>query len=345
MKHFFKVLLGLFCVFPTIVFTQQYEVMALGSAIVDYHIFVSEEEFAEVPGEKGSWQAVDFSVFQSLVNKRDSIVHPGESAMNLIRGLNGLGISCGVIGQAGPDEDGDMYIEQLKLSGIYPIFSRGTLPTGRSLCLVTPDGQRTMRTCIGAAHETNTISLSPKEFEGVRVFHIEGYQILDPDLILRSVQLARNAGVKISMDLGSAHLVRDRKEFIEFLIDKYVDILFANETEAQALTGLSPERSAEYLSNQCEIVVITMGEKGGIVQKGSELARYEAKPVKHTLDTTGAGDLFASGFLFGYLSNLPIKDCAETGTIIASRVVQRIGTRLLMQDWNDLKKQISEARF
>lgn len=179
---------------PLALHSQGSDIVVLGSAIVDHHMFISDQNLAKIDGPKGGWEAVDLTKFETLLGLGKTESNPGGSAMNVARTLSRLGIQCSAIGQAGPDEEGKYYIEDLQRMGIHCYFATGTLPTGRSLCLVTPDGQRTMKTYIGAAHETNHIELSRENFEGAQVFHLEGYQFWILSLLQRASVLLSKRG-------------------------------------------------------------------------------------------------------------------------------------------------------
>lgn len=315
--------------------------MTLGSAIIDYHRLVDDQELAQITTAKGGWKYVNYNQFQSYIEGAVSDPHPGGSAINLAKGMNRLGVRCKVIGQAGSDEEGSECIRQLEKEGILTFFSKGQRPTGRSMCFVTPDGQSTMRTYAGAAHEISSLELSLDDFSNVKVFHVEGYQVLDPTLIERSMQLAKRAGAKVSFDLGSSFLVKQCRSFMLKLIDNYVDILFANESEFTALTNDLDYLSAETVFSGPELLVITQGKEGGYIRSGTTIFRYPAKKVEYVLDTTGSGDLFACGFLYGYIHDFSIQSCAELGASLGARVIQQVGSNLSDADWQELRRSVS----
>ena len=173
------------------------------------------------------------------------------------------------------------------------------------------------------------------------LFHVEGYQLNDPDLVFRTLETAKAAGLIISIDLANAEIVCRNKTFIRQMLNEYVDVVFCNELEAEELTGLSPAEACDELSTLCSIAVVTMGEQGSWARRGNEKIHMEALPTK-AIDTTGAGDLYASGFLHGYLKGASLKECMWQGTYIAAQVVKRIGAEIPEDIWEDIQLKILE---
>lgn len=207
---------------------------------------------------------------------------------------------------------------------------------------ITPDGKRTFRSYLGASHSLTDLALNPQFFTPAALFHIEGYQLVDQDLVRRALKMAKEAGVKVSMDLANVALVRSHQAFILETLEKYVDIVFCNESEAKELLGLSPSEACTALSKVCEVAVVTMSEKGSWAQKGEEKCYTPAFDVV-TVDTTGAGDFYASGFLHGYLNHASIEKCAWIGTLVASYVVKRIGAEIPPPVWEEIRMRIEEG--
>src|SRR3990167_5785117 len=287
---------------------QGYEVLSLSSAIIDNFFFVSDKQLKMITSQKGGWAPIDDKTLHSILNSHQSSSRMliGGSGINVVKGLSHLGVDCGVIGKIGSDDLGFYYQNMLKKLGISSFLTNGTEPTGQALCFITPDGQRTFRTYLGASHSLGDLKIDPTLFKGIKLFHIEGFQLIEEEIVLSALESAKNANVKISMDLGNARIVKEHKPFIISILPKYVDILFCNEEEAQELIGMNASDACTSLSAFCSIAVVTMGDKGCWAQKGMEKVYTPALSV-NAIDTTGAGDLFASGFIHAYLCGKSLK--------------------------------------
>lgn len=263
----------------------------------------------------------------------------GGSAANVIRGLAHLGWHCALKGKVGDDESSKIFFNSIKNLPITPLFIKSVLPTGRALCLVTPDGQRTMRTSLGASSEMTAEELHPIDFAGMRLVHIEGYSLHRQGFAERMIGLAKEAGAQISFDLASHETVTLYRERL-FNLLKQVDIVIANADEAKALTGLEPKQSCAFLKEICPTALVLFGEGGCWVGQGSRLVHGPA--IKGTvIDTTGAGDLFTSGFLHGYLKGKSLEECAYAGTLVANAVIQVLGPEISLAKWEQLIAQLS----
>jgi sugar/nucleoside kinase (ribokinase family) len=298
-----------------------YEVLSCVDAMIDYTVFVDDVE-----GERGGSGPIDLEDFQRLTKDCDCIT-AGGSGTNTTKGLASLGLECAVIGRIGNDEASEKYLESIERFSITSRLSRYNAPTGRIACLVTPDGHRTMRGYIGALKDSFPFEVNPSAFRGIRLFHVEGYQIPNPPFLKKLITHAKNERALVSMDLGCWELVERFKEDLQELVEHHLDIVFCNDQEAKALTGLGPEDAAKFLAERCQIAVVTCGADGGFVSSSGETFQYAAHQVK-TVDDTGAGDLFMAGFLAGLLRGLPLEVCADQGAALAAKIVQIEGAEL-----------------
>lgn len=221
---------------------------------------------------------------------------------------------------------------------IVPLYTQSTAPTAQVVCLITPDRERTLRSFLGASQEMKAEDLKPEQFENVKLVHIEGYSLLNESLTERAMELAKEAKAKISFDLASFEITQAYKDKIIYLLSHYVDILFANEAETKMLTGLSPEKGSDILKDICQTVIILQGSKGCWVARRETKFHHPAFSVQ-SIDTTGAGDLFASGFLHGYLSQSSLQECARFGSLIGAAAVQYLGAEIPAEKWEEIKKQ------
>lgn len=322
---------------------RDYEVLTLSAAIIDHYFSISESDLKMMSNEKGGWAPIDYTTLRAIMDQGIEVskMVTGGSGANVIKGLAQLGIPCAIVGKIGNDEKGKYYIKKLKNLGITPLFEKGSLPTGQAICLITPDGERTFRTYLGASHSLSNLDLEDEIWpKNLKLFHIEGYQLVDRDLVIRALKLAKAKNVKISLDLANVEIVRRNKEFIQDILEKYVDIVFCNEREARILTNASANESCDQLAKLCEVAVVTMGERGSWARCGEKKEFMEALSVS-VIDTTGAGNLYAAGFLYGYLNGAPLKKCAWLGALTSSYVVKRIGAEIPDSVWEEIRERIS----
>ena len=319
-------------------------VLGLGNALVDILVGVQNDDFLiqfDLP--KGSMQLIDENTAIKIsqhVKQYELRKAPGGSAANTINGLSRLGVKTGFIGKAGDDEIGVFFKEDMIRSGITPMLTKGNAPSGRALVFVTPDSERTFATYLGAAVELNAEELDEKEFKGYSYFHIEGYLVQNHELIRQAVKIAKKHGLKISLDLASYNVVEQNMEFLDEIIRDYVDIVFANQEEAKAFTGLDPEGALSELAGLCDIAVVKVGSKGSLIQRGKEVHRVGVIDVT-PLDTTGAGDLYASGFIYGLINKYPLSCCGEIGSILSGKVIEVVGPKMDDHIWDTIKEMIS----
>ncbi len=328
-------------IFPTI-FLATAEVLVVGDALVDHIIFVEEEYLKTIPGNKGGSQLIEETLLEKILTEKDLKAHmsPGGSSINIMKGLSHLGHRCRVVSKIGTDLTGDFFLSALTRIGIEASLKRVPTQTGQSICFVTPDGDRTMRTFLGACTHRADLDLSPTIYEGIKLFHLEGYQLHDEAFAKILVTKAKDAGAKISMDLASFEIVQAHRELILDLLSE-IDILFCNKDEASALTGLSPKEACQWLGERTPMVVVTAGKEGAYALRGKEFAyqhAFEAFP----LDTTGAGDYFASGVLHGYLTGKSLTESLRFGAILASHVISIIGAEIPPEQWTHIRQEIHE---
>jgi sugar/nucleoside kinase (ribokinase family) len=278
-------------------------------------------------------------------------VRSGGSASNTIHGIANLGIETGFIGKIGRDEMGKVFHDDMIGAGINAHLSQNNTATGRAIALVSPDTERTFATYLGAAVEMDRTDLDSEIFSLYDLFHIEGYIVQNHELLENALKLAREKKMTISLDLASYNVVEANRDFLEEMLRKYVDIVFANEEEARSLTGKEPEEALEDLAGMCEIAVVKIGKEGSLVGgrqsavSGRRSAvsgqRYKIGilPVK-SIDTTGAGDLYASGFLYGLVNGYDLEKCGKIGAILAGKVIEVIGPKIGEEGWIEARKVI-----
>jgi sugar/nucleoside kinase (ribokinase family) len=319
------------------------KVIGMGNALVDIMTRIDNDDLLEtLELPKGSMQLVDTAtsirVSEATRNFSRSMA-TGGSAANTIHGLAKLGIETAFIGSVGSDETGDFFVREMASNFVKPIMNQSETPSGIAIALVSPDGERTFATHLGAAIELSPEHLQPKLFEGYSFFYVEGYLVQNEALLYKALELAKSAGLTVALDLSSYNVVEAKKEFLQAILEPFVDLVFANEEEALALTGMPPEEALGYLAQKCRIAVVKTGEKGSLVQTGDTVYRVGAIPST-PVDTTGAGDLYAAGFLYGLLHQMPLDRCGRIGSLLAGNVIRVLGAKMDEQHWVVLRQLI-----
>lgn len=317
------------------------KVLGLGNALTDVLYKVSEADLEELGLPKGSMNLISMDQALKIQLRFSSVrMHmvAGGSACNTITAIAALGGKAAFIGKIGTVGVGDFYRDDLVRCGVKPILlTSQELMSGCSIVLITPDGERTFATYLGAAAELAPEDIDSEAFSGYDIFHIEGYMVQNHQLIEKAVRLAKEKGCMVSLDLASYNVVNENREFLRALVRDYVDIVFANQDEARAYTGLDPEQSLLALSEECEIAIVKIGKNGSYVRQGNQ--QYEIGAVSSCcVDSTGAGDLYAGGFLYAYSEGFDLRRAAEIGTIAAGRVVEIVGTKLSEETWEEIRR-------
>ena len=262
-------------------------------------------------------------------------VSAGGSAANTIHGLAKLGVPVGYIGVIGEDELGGSFVMDMINAGVEPHMIHSARETGRAVGLITPDSERTFATYLGAAIELVSEHLNPDIFKKYDYFHIEGYLVQNHQLIERAVKIAKENNLIVSLDLSSYNIVEANLAFLHEIIEKYVDIVFANEEEARAFTGMEPYEAVLEISKKCHVAVVKTGSKGSLIKSNNDLTEIGVVPVT-PLDTTGAGDLYAAGFLYGHSLGNSLKECGDIGALMAGNVIEVLGSKMNDVQWGKI---------
>jgi len=322
------------------------KILGVGNALVDIIIKLNNDTTLDRFGlPRGSMQLVDASTVLAIEKECADMqrsMASGGSAANTIYGLSRLGISTGFMGTVGQDDTGKFFHHDLVQSGITPYLSFSQTQTGRAISLVSPDSERTFATFLGAAVELSPDHLLDSYFQDFGLLHIEGYLAPLRALMETAMKKAQQYGLQISLDLASYNVVENCLDFLKEIISSYVDIVFANEAEAKALTGLpEPVDSLHEIARLCKIAVVKIGEKGSLIQRGNEVYSVGIKPA-NCLDTTGAGDLYAAGFLYGLSHEMPLESCGRIGALLAANVIEDLGAKISDSRWEKIKKAIEK---
>jgi sugar/nucleoside kinase (ribokinase family) len=319
------------------------QVLGMGNALVDLMTIIDQEELLEqLKLPKGSMQLVDAETSKNVLDnttKYPKVMASGGSAANTIHGLARLGVETAFIGAIGQDETGDFFHNDMKASGIHPMLFQSQTPSGVAIALVTPDGERTFATYLGAAIDLSAAHIEQAHFVGHKYFYVEGYLVFNEDLLLKSLKEAKNAGLTIALDLASYNVVEIKKDFLLQILSEYVDIVFANEEEARALCGLTPEKAIDFLSELCAIAVVKTGAAGALLKQDGKTIHVPAIKVT-PMDTTGAGDMFAAGFLYAHLHGFSLKQAGQIGTLLAGNVIEVLGAKMNEERWAAIQAEI-----
>ena len=318
-------------------------IVGVGSALVDLLAHEDDLFLKQIDAAKGGMILVDESKIQNVVTQLTGqpTMVPGGSACNTLVGIGRLGNAASFVGKRGEDALGDLLEEGLRSSGVQPKLLMSTQPTGRVLSIITPDAQRSMLTYLGAAAELRPEEITPDYFDHAAIVHVEGYFLFNQDLFTAVVAKARQAGARVSLDLASYTVVEQAKPFLESLVDEYVDILLANEDEARVFTGESDEdTSLRLLSEIVETAVLKLGERGSVVSHRGEIMKIAPTGSGDIIDTTGAGDLWASGFLYGLVNDLPLEQCGKIASACGYEVCRVVGAVIPDDGWERIKSLV-----
>lgn len=322
------------------------KILGIGSTLVDILSQVPNEEVLnELNLPKGSMTYVNIndavSIGERLAQQYGSQRAAGDSAANTMSGLARLGAKSGFLTMMGNDEMGQFFTDEMTRTGVEMLALKSDTPTGRVIAMVTPDGERTFATCLGASIELSPDDIKPELFDNWDIFYIEGYLVANPDMLRKAISSAKDKGLKIAIDLASYNVVEESRDFLLELVNNYVDIVFANEQEALALTGMEPENALHYIAERCEIAVVKIGAKGAYIQRGNEIVTIP--PMKaDVVDTTGAGDMWAAGFLAGLVKGENLQKCGMMGAIVAKNIIEVMGAKMDDERWDNIHAAIAK---
>ncbi|WDP92790.1 MAG: adenosine kinase [Desulfobacter sp.] len=318
-------------------------ITGIGAALVD--VLINETDaFLETLGkEKGGMTYVTDEIQQEIISKAgsDPVIVPGGAACNTIVGVGNLGGEARFIGRRGKDSFGETFESQIRACGVEPELSLSDTATGKVVSVVTPDAQRSMFTDLGASVELDPAAVTPELFKDTAIAVVEGYLLFNPELMNAAVKAAKAAGALIALDLASFEVVAAAKEILPGLIKEYVDILIANEDEARAYTGHTDEQKAlKALSADVEYAVLKVGKRGSYISRANETTRIQPVKGKDPVDTTGAGDLWAAGFLYGIAHGFTIEKAGRLGSACGYEVCQVMGAQIPESAWIKIRADI-----
>ena len=320
-------------------------ILGIGNALVDVMTLIDNDKILEkfsLP--KGSMQLVDgrkSEMVKSATRNLKRTLTSGGSAANTIYGLAMLGADSGFIGSIGKDETGNIFEKDMQEAGVHTMLLRRDSVTGTAVALISRDSERTFATHLGAALELNAEDLEPSLFNGYDILYLEGYLIINMPLVETACRIAKMKKMKVAIDLASYNVVEANLDRFKKIVEEYVDIVFANEDEARVFTGLIPDKALNQISDNCEIAIVKIGAEGSWLKKGEDVIKVSSLPVK-CKDTTGAGDLYASGFLYGIASGLDLEKCGILGSLVAGKVIEVVGARMGKERFDEIKRNIKK---
>lgn len=321
-------------------------ILGIGNALVDVLTKVDNEQIlSELHLPKGSMQLLSTEAYAEVTRRMQALptkLTTGGSACNTLLALSHLDAPTGMIGKIGDDENGRFFASYFAQRGISTRLLHDSRPTGVASTFITPDGQRTFGTYLGAAAQLTADELQQAWFEGYDYFYIEGYLVQNHDLVLRAIELAHAAGCEVCLDLASYNIVEADLDFFRTLMPS-IDIVFANEQEAQALTGLEARAALDALAATCHMAVVKIGKHGVWACHGTEVAHCPARDVPVVVDTTAAGDYFAAGFMHALAAGEPLATCIARGSLLAGHIIEVVGTDLPDATWQQLRLQCGLA--
>ena len=320
------------------------KILGMGNALTDVLVQLDNEKHLENLGlPKGSMQLVDVATnakVQTYIYNMPKQMIAGGSASNTMRGIACLGGDVTFVGMVGKDEVGKVFEQELKDTGVATKLFYSDIASGTATAFISPDGERTFATHLGAAIGMTDELLTPELFTGYSIFHIEGYLVQNHNLIRKAVHMAKFAGLKVSLDLASYNVVEENLEFLQELVRDYVDILFANEEEALAFTGKQqPKESLDIISQMVEYAIVKIGKKGSLVKYNGNVVS-EGMTDNQRVDTTGAGDFYAAGFLYALANDMGIEKAAHYGKILSGNIIEVVGVKLTEEHWDNIKKML-----
>lgn len=323
--------------------SPSFDLIGVGSPIMDLLARVSDDFLAQhVQGEKGGMVLVDGKEMQRLVTllAGEPAYATGGSSANATYNATRLGLRTTFLGKLGDDDLASVYRHRFQSAGVDGSrFKRGPEPNARCLALVTPDAQRTLRTHLGAAMTLSPSEITVEDFRGCRHAHIEGYLVFNQALAETVLASARAAGCTTSIDLSSFEVVKASRAWLFSQFKKGIDVVFANEDEIRAL--FEDDRSdyptlARKLAGHGVLAAVKVGKEGAWIARGSELHRIEPVKVADVIDTNGAGDAWAAGFLYGYLEGWPLPGCGALASLLGAETVMHMGPIIPQTHWDIL---------
>lgn len=318
------------------------KILGIGNALVDILVHIDNDEILDrLHLSKGGMDMIDAQRKREILEviaEMPQTLATGGSTSNTIHGLARLGATSGYIGKVGNDEMGRLFRQECERFGVIPHLIESTEDTGVAITFISPNAERTFATYLGAAATMQPAQVDESIFDHYDLIHIEGYLIFNHDLILDVCKKAKAHGLQISMDMASYNLIESNLDFVKMLLRDYVDIIFANEEEAKAFTGVEQLEALHKLSDDCSIAIVKVGKDGSYIKMNGEVTAIAPVDAQR-VDTTGAGDIYASGFLYGLVNDYGALKSGNLASYLSARLIEYVGAKLPDEEWIEVEKR------
>ena len=319
------------------------KILGLGNALVDVlSKLESDETLVKIGIQKGAMDMISreqMYVIRKYQANTETTQAPGGANCNTMRAIALLGGQSGFIGKVGDDNPGEFYEEALLKAGVASYLIKTEGPSGACTVFISPDGERTMGTFLGPAPTISPDEITEDVLRGYDCIHIEGYLIVNEELVRETMKKAKRLGLKVALDLANYNIVNAYKGLLEEVIPQYVDILFANASEAEAFTGLPAQEAVKALEEQVHVALVTLGKDGSLIGSEGKFYHVDAEGGK-PVDTTGAGDNFAAGFLYGQSVGASLVQSAQIGSMLSGYVIDVVGPQVPADKWEQIKLKV-----
>ncbi len=312
---------------------KKFDVITIGNALMDILVKVNDEKFLTLKLDKGTMSLVDSFTIKKIEDNllgHEMILEPGGASANTLSCLALLGCNVVFCGTVGKDNHGEIYEKKMNEYGVLSKIAKKEGITGRAMTLITPDSQRTFAVHLGVASKIGYEDILEDDIKNSKILYLTAYELIDEHLrktCLKFMEIAEKHGTKIALDLADPNVIKSNLYDLKYVVEKHVNILFANETEAKAFTGFEGEDAAVEMGKYCEMAVVKIGEKGSVIRTQDKTFRVQGFKA-NAMDTTGAGDTYAAGILYGIVNNLSVEKSGLLGSYLAAKVVEKIGARL-----------------
>jgi sugar/nucleoside kinase (ribokinase family) len=319
------------------------DVIALGNALMDFLVEVEEHYLTELNLNKGEFHSIEEEEAKELLNKIKHLpikTIPGGSSANTLKGISALGKKTIFCSRVGEDIHGENYIKEMNSLGVQTKINKHPSITGHAITFITPDSERTFSVHLGANLKIKKEDILEEDIKNSKILHIEGYHLgaSTKETAINAINLAKKHNTLVSLDLSDAGVIKKNKETFQNILKK-IDILFANETEAEALTGLEPEQAVQKLAQTVNIAIVKIGKQGSLICR-NKIITYINPCKANAIDTTGAGDTYSAGFLYGYLNNWSLEKAGNLASLIAAKIVEHKGADINKIDLKEITKLI-----
>ena len=319
------------------------KILGIGNALVDVLSKLdSDETLVKIGIQKGAMDMISreqMYVIRKYQANTETTQAPGGANCNTMRAIALLGGQSGFIGKVGDDNLGQFYEEALLKAGVASYLIKTEGPSGACTVFISPDGERTMGTFLGPAPTISPDEITEDVLRNYDCIHIEGYLIVNEELVRETMKKAKRLGLKVALDLANYNIVNAYKGLLEEVIPQYVDILFANASEAEAFTGLPAQEAVKALEKQVDVALVTLGKEGSLIGSHGQFYHVDAEGGK-PVDTTGAGDNFAAGFLYGQSVGASLVQSAQIGSMLSGYVIDVVGPQVPADKWEQIKLKV-----